>query len=97
MTTDEVIRQMEEKMMEAVEKVCVVVEADTKTLCPVLTGTLRRSYTHSIQKKPKKVVGVVGTNVEYAFFVDRKRPHLIKAIDQTKQQIEDIIKDTLPH
>jgi len=31
----------------------------------------------------------VGTNVEYAPFVDRKKPHLSKAVDMNKKRIED--------
>ena len=29
----------------------LLVEADTKTLCPVRTGNLKRSYTHEVEDK----------------------------------------------
>ena len=48
------------------EKACLLVENDAKTKCPVDTGQLRQSITHEIDGN----IGIVGTNVEYAPYVE---------------------------
>jgi HK97 gp10 family phage protein len=45
---------------------CLLVENEAKRKCPVDTGQLRQSITHKIEGN----VGVVGTNVEYAPYVE---------------------------
>lgn len=47
-------------------KACLLVENDAKRKCPVDTGQLRQSITHEIEGN----TGVVGTNVEYAPYVE---------------------------
>ncbi len=71
------------------------VEADTKLLCPVRTGNLKRSYTHDVEDKKSLIIGSVGTNVEYAFFADLKRPHLTQAIDMNRNDIENEFRQIL--
>lgn len=51
---------------DAISKSCYIVETDAKKNCPVDTGTLRRSITSEIHDK----YGEVGTNVEYAPYVE---------------------------
>lgn len=46
---------------------CILVQDTAKTLCPVDDGQLRQSITHEIIGKQ---TGVVGTNVEYAPYVE---------------------------
>lgn len=50
----------------AISKSCYLVETDAKKNCPVDTGTLRRSITSDIHDN----YGEVGTNVEYAPYVE---------------------------
>jgi len=51
----------------AINKACILVENDAKLNCPVGdTGLLRSSITHEVKDK----VGTVGTNVEYAPYVE---------------------------
>lgn len=50
----------------ALEKACLLVENDAKTRAPVDTGNLRNSITHEVDDNE----GVVGTNVEYAPYVE---------------------------
>lgn len=48
------------------ERACLVVENEAKINCPVDTGQLRSSITHEVHDQ----VGEVGTNVEYAPYVE---------------------------
>jgi phage gpG-like protein len=48
------------------KKACLLVENDAKRNCPVDTGRLRQSITHRIEGS----TGIVGTNVEYAPYVE---------------------------
>ncbi|KKM92272.1 hypothetical protein LCGC14_1220030 [marine sediment metagenome] len=50
-----------------VKKATLMVERDAKILCPVLTGTLKRSITHAF---PSPHTAIVGSNVEYAPHVE---------------------------
>lgn len=50
----------------ALNRACLVVENEAKRLCPVDTGDLRSSITHEINND----VGIVGTNKEYAPYVE---------------------------
>ena len=48
------------------QKACLIVENDAKLKCPVDTGALRSSITSEVEGD----VGMVGTNVEYAPYVE---------------------------
>lgn len=50
----------------ALNRACLVVENEAKRLCPVNTGDLRNSITHEVHND----VGIVGTNKEYAPYVE---------------------------
>lgn len=50
----------------ALNRACLVVENEAKRLCPVDTGDLRNSITHEVHND----VGIVGTNKEYAPYVE---------------------------
>lgn len=45
------------------------VERTAKRLCPVDTGRLRSSITHAVESDAQGLVGVVGTDVDYAPYV----------------------------
>lgn len=51
---------------DALEEACILVENDAKRLCPVDTGQLRSSITREIEDN----IGVVGTNVMYAPYIE---------------------------
>ena len=53
---------------QGLQKACLLVQADAKRNCPVDTGQLRNSITHQIDKAAEE--GWVGTNVEYAPYVE---------------------------
>jgi len=48
----------------------VRVESGAKRLCPVDTGRLRSSITHALERDMRGLVGIIGTDVEYAPFVE---------------------------
>lgn len=50
------------------EKACLIVENTAKELCPVDTGQLRGSISHTLTNGGK--TGEIGTNVEYAPYVE---------------------------
>ena len=54
------------QLEQALNKACLIVENEAKKLCPVDTGQLRSSITHEVVEKE----GRVGTNVEYALYVE---------------------------
>lgn len=47
----------------------VSVERTAKRLCPVDTGRLRSSITHALDRDAQGLVGIVGTDVDYAVHV----------------------------
>jgi len=61
-----------------------------KQLCPVDTGRLRSSISWRLERVGGTVVGVVGTNVEYAPYVEfgtrhnRSQPFLRPALDAAR-------------
>lgn len=55
----------------ALNRACLIVEADAKKRCPVgKTGLLRNSISHRVEHEWQEYAGVVGTNVEYAPYVE---------------------------
>jgi HK97 gp10 family phage protein len=53
-----------------ITKLCIKIEGKAKEYCPVDTGRLRSSITHEVTGQDRTIVGTVGTNVEYAGFVE---------------------------
>ena len=51
---------------EVLNKACILVENDAKKKCPVDKGQLRNSITHEVEG----IEAVVGTNTEYAPYVE---------------------------
>ncbi len=67
---DKLVKEVERKLFDNMEKAVLLVELDAKRMAPVDTGRLQQSITHEIEKKPKEIIGRVGTNVEYAVYVE---------------------------
>lgn len=69
---DKLISKLEKlnDVNQAMEQACILVENEAKVKCPVDNGLLRNSITHYIEDNPNELVGVVGTNVEYAPYVE---------------------------
>ncbi|MGF7057188.1 HK97 gp10 family phage protein [Brassicibacter mesophilus] len=94
-TIEQAKKDMREKAKKALEEGLLMIEADAKLMCPVDTGTLRRSITHDVKEEDDKIVGEVGTNVEYAYFAELKKPYLEPAVDQNLESIRRKIKEVL--
>jgi len=67
---DDVMRYIYQQGEKAMLAVAMQAESYAKDLCPVDTGTLRNSITHGVIVGNGEVSAVVGTNTEYAPFVE---------------------------
>ena len=74
-------------------EIAVTIEGAAKRSCPVDTGRLRSSITHEIELVPGKVRGRVGSNVEYAAYVElgtrrtRAQPYLRPALASVQGKV----------
>jgi HK97 gp10 family phage protein len=97
------LKELAELDMEAVvSQSLLLIEGEAKRNAPVLTGKLRTSYATQITEKSKdKVVGIVGTDTEYAPFVEfgtrhqQPQPHLRPAYDSQKEKVLKLIAKTV--
>lgn len=64
----EVLAAMHEAAARALEKCGLVAEGYAKNLCPVDTGNLRNSITHTVDEQ--EPAAIIGTNNEYAAYVE---------------------------
>ena len=62
----ELKKMVADTIKNTLEKACLLVEGDAKILCPIDTTRLRGSITHEVEE----TVARVGTNVEYAAYVE---------------------------
>lgn len=97
--SEEFLRELAAKIPVALEECGLVAEGYAKRLCPVDTGNLRNSITHTQSGDAE----YIGTNVEYGPYVEmgttrtRAQPYLKPAVadhaDQYKQIIERRLKE----
>lgn len=66
--SDEVYKELEAACQRALEKCGMVAEGYAKKLCPVDTGNLRNSITHTVIDGEK--AAYIGTNSEYGVYVE---------------------------
>jgi len=80
--TRKLLSKIDAEIQDRFLKSALLVERDAKRNCPVKTGRLKRSISHIIEKDK----AIVGTNVEYAKYVEggtrrmAARPFLRKAL-----------------
>ena len=67
--TDEVLAAMMAAALRGLEKCGLVAEGYAKKLCPVDTGNLRNSITHTVTDVNEQAT-YVGSNAEYAAYVE---------------------------
>lgn len=67
--SDEVLEALESACQRALEKCGLVGEGYAKKLCPVNTGDLRNSITHTVADNGERTA-YVGTNSEYGVYVE---------------------------
>lgn len=90
-----IIEEVREKRERAITESVIMVEADAKIMCPVDTGTLKRSITHEVKSSKEKTTGAVGSNVEYAYWAERNKPYLEPAVDMNMERIRLKIKEVM--
>lgn len=57
-------------IQQALERGCLLVENEAKANCPVDDGQLRQSITHDVEITEHGAEAVIGSNVEYAPYVE---------------------------
>lgn len=92
---DKVRKNIDDATEKALDMVGVFVEGEAVIRCPVDTGNLRGSITHKVREN--KVV--VGTNVEYAPYVEfgtykaKAQPYLRPAVDKNRSKIKTLFNE----
>lgn len=93
--TDKLLAAAERGM----EKATTKFQADTMNVTPVVTGALKRSWTHGVNANGGTIEGAVGSNLVYAPYVDDKRGTLTDTlnsnIDSYLATVADEIKSAI--
>lgn len=97
--SEEFLRELTYKISVALEECGLVAEGYAKRLCPVDTGNLRNSITHTQSENTE----YIGTDVEYGPYVEMGttrtraqpfiKPSIANHVDQYKQIIERRLKE----
>jgi len=97
--TEEFDREFKDAISRALEKVGLTAERYAKALTPVDTGRLRNSITHQVINGEN--VAVIGTNVEYAPYVElgtsrqEAQPYLVPAAENHLDEWRSILESEL--
>jgi len=89
-------KELVDKLGRGMEKAVLLVEGEAKKNCPVDTGRLRSSITGKVTEE---YVGIIGTDVEYAPFVEHgtsrqsAQPFLFPALESSKKKIAELLKN----
>ena len=97
----EEIEKMKQRRERTIQQIAVFVEAEAKLRAPVKTGHLRRSISHETQSDENTSKAYIGTNVEYAPYVEfgvaskniPAQPYLRPAIEENRDKIRDMIRE----
>lgn len=95
--TDAVKGGLQSAIARALERIGLAAEGYAKDLCPVDTGNLRNSITHTSDGK----AAYIGTNVEYGKYVElgtvkmAAQPYLRPAAADQGETYRNIVKDEL--
>lgn len=95
--TNKVLDSLSLAIVRALEKIGLVAEGYAKLACPVDTGRLRNSITHTMDKS----YAYIGTNVEYAPYVELgtvntpAQPYLKPAATEHSETYKNILIDEL--
>ena len=98
--TDRVIEELGIALGRALEAVGIEAESDAARLCPVDTGRLRNSITHTIEGGSSPAA-IIGTNVEYSAYVHNGvhgrpgQPFLTDAVNQNLGRYRQIFKEAM--
>jgi hypothetical protein len=83
----ELLRGPEGDVAKYVTRVCVRAQTEAQRLCPVDTGRLRASIRFMVQEEDGEIVGYVGSDVNYAIYVElgtrymNSEPYLRPGVD----------------
>ncbi len=77
----------------ALEGVGIQATADVAQITPVDTGRLRNSLTHALEPDADAVV--IGTNVEYAFPVEKRKSYLVAAMNKHGKEYREYVEGQL--
>lgn len=95
--SDEVRAALREKIPVVLEAIGLKAEGYAKRMAPVDTGRLRNSITHTVNED----VAVIGTNVEYAAYVEmgtsktKAQPYLRPAVQNHQDEYIRMVKHFL--
>ena len=96
---DEVLQQLSRAVATALETCGLLGEGYAKKICPVDTGRLRNSISHTVREDEQ--AAYIGTNVEYAPHVElgtvrqRAQPYLGPAVADHAAQYKRIINKAM--
>lgn len=91
----EILQLTDEAIARALEAVGLQAEGYAKLKCPVDTGRLRNSITHT---QADKLTEIIGTNVEYAAYVElgtirqKAKPYLKPALLNHINEYQEMLK-----
>ena len=95
----EALEAMQQAAVRALEKCGLTADGYAKKLCPVDTGNLRNSITHTVDEE--EPAAYIGTNVEYAPYQElgtihmKAQPFLKPAVAANANTYRKIIEDEL--
>ena len=98
--TEQVIAALETAYAKALEAIGIQAERDAARICPVDTGRLRNSITHTIEGG-NDPAAIIGTNVEYAQYVHngvrgrQGQPFLTDAVRNNADKYRKIAESAL--
>jgi HK97 gp10 family phage protein len=93
----EFLEELKKRIPVALEECGLAAEGYAKRLCPVDTGLLRNSISHSTDEN----TAYIGTNVEYAAYVElgtkkmKKQPYIMPAVVDHQNEYKQIIENQL--
>lgn len=96
---DRVKKSFHAAALNSAQKLLLIAEGEAKKKCPIDTGRLRASITHAVTDvKEDVIVGQIGTNVDYAAFVEfgtsktRPHPYIRPGIDKAKSKMDEVFQ-----
>jgi len=89
------LERVKRAALKGMEDGVIDLQGDTIAITHVLSGDLKRSWTHSVGTEGDKVLGSVGSNLRYAPYEDEYHPTLKRALEEDRQAIFDKIANEI--
>ncbi|NJL55128.1 HK97 gp10 family phage protein [bacterium] len=71
--------------------ILLTLEYEIKLVTPIDLGTLQRSIAHSVEET--RLRGVVGTNVSYAPYVQKRTKFLTKGVRNSLPTVDELLQE----